>query len=159
MRVNHAGEVAAQGLYLGQALVARRGGVKTALLRAAREEGDHLRWCAWRLRGLRSRGSYLEPVWYLGSYAIGVAAGLFGDRWSLGFIAETERQVEAHLDEHLALLPQGDGASRAILRQIKEDEAQHAAAATRAGGRELPPLVRRGMRWCAKIMTRSAYYL
>ncbi|MGI9229272.1 MAG: 2-polyprenyl-3-methyl-6-methoxy-1,4-benzoquinone monooxygenase [Gammaproteobacteria bacterium] len=159
MRVNHAGEVAAQGLYHGQAWVARREAVRDSMLQAAREEGDHLHWCARRLQGLDSRTSYLDPLWYLGSFGLGSVAGLLGDRWSLGFIVETEQQVEAHLDKHLDLLPENDVESRAILQQIKQDEAQHAATAMQAGGRELPDVIKQGMRLCAGIMTRTAYYL
>ncbi len=159
MRVNHAGEVAAQALYHGQALVAREPEVRDFLLAAAREEGDHLIWCAERLAALHSRPSLLNPLWYGGAVAIGALAGLLGDRISLGFIAETERQVEGHLDEHLAQLPPEDGASRAILEQMKADEVRHGAHALERGGESLPGPVATLMRFTSKLMTRSAYWL
>jgi ubiquinone biosynthesis monooxygenase Coq7 len=159
MRVNHAGEVAAQALYHGQALVARDPAVRDFLLEAAREEGDHLVWCATRLRELGSRTSLLDPVWYAGSVAIGALAGLAGDRTSLGFIAETERQVEGHLDSHLERLPTTDRASRAILEQMKADEATHRDHALAHGGEDLPAPVRGLMRAVAKVMTGSAYWV
>src|SRR6185503_552341 len=138
MRVNHTGEVCAQALYVGQAAVARDPATRAQLLDAAQEETDHLAWCADRLRELDSRPSLFNPLWYAGSYAIGVAAGLRGDGWNLGFVAETERQVEAHLDEHLKRLPPEDLRSRAILQVMKEDEARHADHAEAAGARVLP---------------------
>jgi ubiquinone biosynthesis monooxygenase Coq7 len=159
MRVNHAGEVAAQALYHGQALVAREPQVRDFLLAAAREEGDHLVWCAERLAALHSRPSVLNPLWYGGAVTIGALAGLLGDRISLGFIAETERQVEGHLDEHLARLPPGDGASRAILEQMKADEIRHGADALARGGEALPAPVAALMRLTSKVMTRSAYWI
>jgi ubiquinone biosynthesis monooxygenase Coq7 len=159
MRVNHAGEVAAQALYHGQALVAREPPVREFLLAAAREEGDHLIWCAERLAALRSRPSLLNPLWYGGAVAIGALAGLLGDRISLGFIAETERQVEGHLDEHLERLPSEDGASRAILEQMKADEIRHGAQALGRGGAALPGPVAALMRMTSKLMTRSAYWI
>ncbi len=159
MRINHAGEVAAQGLYHGQASVARQPAIRDSLLQSAREEGDHLAWCAERLHSLNSHTSYLNPAWYGGSFALGALVGLCGDKWSLGFVVETERQVEAHLDEHLALLPAHDVKSRAILEQIKQDEAHHAATAAHAGGEELPTIIKRAMTLCARLMTRSAYYV
>jgi ubiquinone biosynthesis monooxygenase Coq7 len=159
MRVNHAGEVAAQALYHGQALVAREPAVREFLLNAAREEGDHLVWCAERLGALSARPSVLNPLWFAGSAAIGALAGLAGDRVSLGFIAETERQVEGHIDEHLERLPAGDGASRAILEQMKTDEIRHGTHALERGGTELPPPLARLMRLTAKVMTRSAYWI
>jgi 3-demethoxyubiquinol 3-hydroxylase len=159
MRVNHAGEVAAQGLYHGQALTARRPDIRAAMEQAAREEGDHLAWCRDRLDELGDRPSLLAPVWYAGSVAIGALAGAAGDRWSLGFMAETERQVEGHLEEHLSRLPDGDERSRAILQQMKVDEAQHAQAAMEAGGAELPAPVRLLMKLTAKVMTTTAYRL
>lgn len=159
MRVNHAGEIAAQGLYYGQALTARSAETRAALLKAAAEEGDHLAWCRDRLDELGSRPSLLGPLWYAGSVAIGALAGAAGDRISLGFMAETERQVEGHLDDHLHRLPAGDGRSRAILEQMKTDEAGHAHAAVAAGGAELPSPVRGLMRLTARVMTRTAYWI
>jgi ubiquinone biosynthesis monooxygenase Coq7 len=159
MRVNHAGEVAAQALYHGQALVARDPAVREFLLESAREEGDHLVWCATRLRDLGSRASLLDPVWYAGSVTIGAMAGLAGDRISLGFLAETERQVEGHLDSHLARLPVDDHASRAILEQMKQDEVAHRDHALERGGADLPAPLRGLMRAVAKLMTGSAYWV
>jgi len=159
MRVNHAGEVAAQALYHGQALVARDPAVRDFLLAAAREEGDHLVWCAERLAALDARTSVLDPLWYAGSLAIGALAGLAGDRISLGFISETERQVEGHIDEHLERLPPDDAASRAILDQMKDDEIRHGARARERGGAELPLPLRALMRATAKVMTQSAYWI
>lgn len=156
MRVNHAGEVAAQALYQGQALTARDPRVREAMAQAAREEGDHLAWCATRLRELDTPVSALTPVWYFGSLAIGAAAGLAGDRWSLGFLAETERQVEQHLDGHLARLPAADHASRAILEQMRDDEIQHGASAVQAGAASLPSPVRTAMRLASRVMTWTA---
>jgi len=159
MRVNHAGEVAAQGLYHGQALTARRDEIRRQMLEAARDEGDHLAWCRDRLRELGSGPSVLNPFWYAGSLAIGALAGAAGDRISLGFVAETERQVEGHLEEHLRRLPEGDERSRAILDQMKTDEVAHAEAAMDAGGSELPMPVRQLMRLTARVMTRTAYWI
>ncbi len=159
MRVNHAGEVAAQALYHGQALVAREPAVREFLLGAAREEGDHLIWCAERLAALHSRPSLLNPLWFGGAVAIGALAGLAGDRISLGFIAETERQVEGHLDGHLARLPEEDGASRAIVEQMKADEIRHGAQALERGGDALPAPLPALMRVTAKVMTLSAYWI
>ncbi|MBS0396557.1 MAG: 2-polyprenyl-3-methyl-6-methoxy-1,4-benzoquinone monooxygenase [Proteobacteria bacterium] len=159
MRVNHAGEVAAQALYHGQALVAREPAVREFLLTAAREEGDHLIWCAARLEALGSRPSVLNPLWYAGSVAIGAVAGLAGDAISLGFITETERQVEGHIDSHLERLPPGDAASRAVLEQMKADEVRHGTHAHERGGRELPAPLPRLMRLTAQLMTRSAYWI
>ena len=159
MRVDHAGEVAAQALYHGQALFAREPRTREFLLQAAREEGDHLAWCEGRLRELHSRTSLLNPLWYSGSFAIGAAAALFDDAWSLGFVTETERQVEGHLDEHLRRLPEEDTRSRAIVEAMKTDEIGHAAAAERAGARPLPEFVRRLMRMASGVMTRTAYWI
>jgi len=159
MRVNHSGEVAAQGLYHGQALTARRPEIRRQMLEAARDEGDHLAWCHDRLRELGSGPSVLNPLWYAGSLAIGALAGAAGDRISLGFVAETERQVEGHLEDHLSRLPQDDERSRAILDQMKTDEIAHADAATDAGGMDLPMPVRRLMRLTAGVMTRTAYWI
>lgn len=158
MRVNHAGEVAAQGLYHGQALTARDGHIRRHMLEAARDEGDHLAWCRDRLRELGSGPSLLNPLWYAGSFVIGALAGAAGDRVSLGFVAETERQVEGHLEDHLRRLPEADERSRAILDQMKTDEVGHADAAVAAGGAELPMPVKRLMRMTAGVMTRTAYW-
>ncbi len=159
MRVNHTGEVCAQALYVGQAVVARDEGTRTQLLAAAQEETDHLAWCAERLRELDSRPSLLNPLWYAGSYAIGVAAGLRGDGWNLGFVVETERQVEAHLAEHLRSLPAEDLRSRAILSTMKDDEARHAEQAEAAGARRLPAPIPRLMALTSAVMKAVAYRL
>jgi ubiquinone biosynthesis monooxygenase Coq7 len=159
MRVNHAGEVAAQALYHGQALVSRSAATRNMLLKASREEADHLAWCETRLKELGSRPSLLNPLWYLGSFAIGALAAATGDRTSLGFVVETERQVEGHLDEHLARLPSGDTRSRAILNVMRTDEIEHGAAAKTAGASELPAPVRVLMRHAARVMTTAAYWI
>lgn len=159
MRVNHAGEIAAQALYHGQALVARSDGTRQLLLKAAREESDHLAWCATRLSELGSRPSVLDPFWYAGSFVIGAVAGLRSDRTSLAFVVETERQVEGHLNEHLARLPSKDARSRAILESMRSDEAVHGANARAAGAASLPWPVRKLMRGTAKVMTGTAYWL
>lgn len=157
MRINHVGEVCAQALYCGQAAVARDAATRAHLLHAAQEETDHLAWCADRLGELDSRPSLLNPVWYAGSYAIGALAGLRGDGWNLGFVVETEHQVEAHIDEHLKSLPAADGRSRAILRTMKIDEARHAASAEQAGARILPPPIPTVMALASKLMKTVAY--
>ncbi len=157
MRVNHVGEVCAQALYVGQAAVAREERTRAQLLTAAQEETDHLAWCAERLRELDSRPSLLNPLWYAGSYAIGALAGLRGDGWNLGFVVETERQVEAHLDEHLRTLPEADLRSRAILETMKADEARHADAAEHAGARILPQPIPVLMAAASKLMKTIAY--
>ena len=157
MRVNHAGEVAAQGLYHGQALTARNDATRRHLRAAADEEQAHLEWCESRLQELGDRPSVLRPFWYGASYAMGAAAGLFGDRWSLGFVAETERQVSEHLDEHLQLLPPQDTASREVLQRMRADEQRHGHEATQRGGAELPAPVRGLMRQVAKVMKAGAY--
>jgi ubiquinone biosynthesis monooxygenase Coq7 len=157
MRVNHAGEIAAQALYHGQALTARDPGVRAALLDAARDETDHLAWCEERVRELGSRVSVLSPLWYAGSFAIGALAGLAGDRTSLGFVAETERQVVEHLESHLRELPADDARSRRVVEQMQQDEARHGREASDAGGGPLPSLVRGLMRETARVMTRTAY--
>lgn len=159
MRVNHAGEVAAQALYHGQATFARRPEVRDMLLQAAREEADHLAWCDQRLRELDSRPSLLGPLWYAGSFAIGAAAAVAGDAVSLGFVSETERQVEGHIDSHLERLPAQDARSRAVLEQMRSDEMAHGAAARAAGGVELPPPVQTAMRATARVMTTTSYWL
>ena len=157
MRVNHAGEIAAQALYQGQALTARLDTVRDAMEQAAEEENDHLAWCEERLRELNHQTSRLDPLWFAGSFVIGALAGLAGDRWSLGFVAETERQVVNHLESHLAQLPAGDHRTRAILEKMKADEERHGETASRAGGAELPEPVRRLMSLASKVMTRTAY--
>ena len=157
MRINHVGEVCAQALYIGQAAVARDPATRAQLLEAAQEETDHLAWCADRLRELDSRPSLLNPIWYAGSYAIGALAGLRGDGWNLGFVVETEHQVEAHLEEHLQTLPEGDLRSRAILRQMKADEARHAEHAEQSGAKVLPQPVPSLMAAASKLMKAVAY--
>jgi ubiquinone biosynthesis monooxygenase Coq7 len=157
MRINHTGEVCAQALYVGQAAVARDEATRAQLLNAAQEETDHLAWCNDRLRELDSRPSLLNPLWYAGSYAIGLAAGLRGDGWNLGFVVETERQVEAHLEEHLRRLPPEDLRSRAILQAMKEDEARHADHAEAAGARVLPQPIPRMMALASAVMKAVAY--
>lgn len=159
MRVNHAGEVAAQALYEGQAATARLDRVRDAMSQAADEEVDHLAWCHQRLRELDSRPSLLNPLWYAGSWMIGAAAGVAGDRWSLGFVAETERQVIRHLDDHLERMPGDDSRSRAILERMKVDEAHHGTVALEAGGAELPAPIRAAMALASKVMTRTAYWV
>ena len=157
MRVNHAGEVSAQALYLGQAAVARDPATRAHLLEAAAEEQDHLAWCAQRLEELGSGPSRFNPAWFAGSWAIGALAGLVGDRISLGFVVETERQVEAHLGEHLEQLPAGDERSRAVVARMQADEARHGRAASEAGGVALPQPVPRLMALAAGVMKWVAY--
>lgn len=157
MRVNHVGEVCAQALYFGQAAVAREEPMRRQMLDAAAEETDHLAWCGERLEELGSRPSLLNPLWYAGAYAIGAGAGLVGDRISLGFVVETERQVEAHLGEHLQKLPPGDERSRAIVARMKDDEARHAERALAAGARPLPVPIPTLMRLASKVMKTVAY--
>ena len=159
MRVNHVGEVCAQALYQAQALTARSPALRAQMVDAAREETDHLAWTERRLHELGDRPSLLNPLWYAGAFAIGLAAGRAGDAWSLGFVVETERQVEQHLAEHLGRLPERDGASRAIVAQMKDDEARHAHAAQQAGAAELPWPMRLAMRLAAKVMTTTAHRL
>ena len=159
MRINHVGELCAQGLYFGQAAVARDPATREHLLEAAQEETDHLAWCARRLRELDSRPSLFNPLWYAGSYGIGLLAGLRGDGWNLGFVVETERQVEAHLDEHLESLPAEDQRSREIIRVMKDDEARHADHAEEAGARVLPPPIPQAMATASKLMKLVAYRL
>lgn len=159
MRINHVGEVCAQGLYFGQAAVARDPETRAHLLDAAQEETDHLAWCADRLRELDSQPSLFNPLWYAGSYALGALAGLRGDGWSLGFVVETEHQVEAHLDEHLESLPPADLRSREILTVMKADEARHAEHAQHAGARVLPPPIPTLMAGASKVMKAVAYRL
>ena len=159
MRVNHAGEVSAQALYQGQALTARLEKVRTSMERAALEENDHLAWTEKRLEDLGDDKSLLNPIWYAGSFAIGAFAGAIGDKWSLGFVAETEHQVIRHLDEHLSKLPATDARSKAILQQMKEDEAHHATVALEGGGAELPGTVKKIMQAMSKVMTTTTYYI
>lgn len=157
MRINHAGEVCAQALYAGQAATARNPAVQAEMQQAANEEIDHLSWCKTRLDELESRPSLLDPLWYAGSFAIGAAAGLAGDGWSLGFLQETENQVEAHLENHIERLPPEDARSRAILDQMKIDEAKHAQMAKDSGAFDLPRPVRRLMKITAGAMKAVAY--
>lgn len=159
MRVNHVGEVCAQALYQAQKLATTSPELKSSFEHAAREEEDHLAWTSQRLKDLESRPSLLNPFWYAGALALGFVAGRFGDRASLGFMAETERQVEQHLDGHMKTLPANDRASRAIVEQMRLDESAHAAAATSAGGSEMPFPVRALMRAASKVMTTTAYYI
>jgi ubiquinone biosynthesis monooxygenase Coq7 len=159
MRVNHVGEVCAQALYQSQALVCRDEDLRAHLAQAAQDEIDHLAWTQQRLQQLDSHTSFLNPLWYGGAFAIGTLAGLAGDRWSLGFVVETERQVEQHLAGHLEQLPAADQASRSIVAQMKADEVRHAEEAYAAGGRELPAPIKGLMRLAAGVMTRTAHYL
>ena len=159
MRVNHAGEVAAQALYTGQALTARDAALRQALQQACIEENDHLLWCKARVEELGGRVSHLGPLWYWGAFAIGTLAGAAGDRWSLGFVLETERQVVAHLESHQQRLPSADLRSRRIVARMRADELQHADSAAAAGGRILPLPMRALMRCCARVMTRAAYWV
>ena len=159
MRVNHVGEVCAQALYFGQAAVARNDSLRRQMLAAAAEETDHLAWCGERLDELGSHPSLLNPLWYAGAYAIGAGAGLVGDRLSLGFVVETERQVEAHLGEHLQTLPSGDARSRAIVARMKGDEAAHADRALAAGARALPAPLPALMKLASNVMKAVAYRL
>lgn len=159
MRVNHVGEVCAQALYTAQALATRDPALRRQFEKAAAEETDHLAWTADRLAELGDRPSLLNPVWYAGAFGLGLLAGRLGDRLSLGFVLETERQVEAHLQGHLDRLPVGDHASRAIVTQMKDDEAAHAAQALQAGATELPAPVKALMHAAAKVMTTTAHYI
>jgi ubiquinone biosynthesis monooxygenase Coq7 len=159
MRVNNAGEVAAQGLYRGQAATARQAAVGEAMQRAADEENEHLNWCQRRLDELGQRRSLLDGVWYWGSFTIGALAGAAGDKWSLGFVKETENQVCAHLDRHLDRLPEQDRRSQTIIERMREDEARHAQDAQAAGAAELPPPVKAAMRLVSRVMTFTAYRL
>ena len=156
MRVNHAGEISAQALYQGQSLTARDPSLRDKLSQASIEESDHLNWCRRRLKELDAEPSKLDPFWYLGSFALGMAAGIAGDRWNLGFLAETEYQVVRHLDSHLTELPENDSRSRAIVSQMKEDELCHAHLAEDLGAADLPPPVKALMKLTSKIMTSVA---
>lgn len=158
MRINHAGEVCAQALYHGQGLASTNPVIKDKMLTASIEEGDHLAWCHLRLIELGSHASYLNPFWYAGAFSIGFAAGLIGDQWSLGFLAETESQVVAHLQTHLDALKK-DQRSFSILKQMQQDEEKHRDEAIMAGAKELPLAIKKIMRWTAKIMVKAAYYV
>lgn len=159
MRINHAGEVCAQALYNGQALTARNPDTEAALREASQEETEHLAWCEKRIHELGSHKSLLNPLWYTGSFAIGALAGALGDKWNLGFLAETEHQVGRHIEDHLQRLPQQDEKSRAILEQMKVDEAKHATTALHYGGAKLPLPVKLAMKLTSKVMTRTAYWI
>jgi 3-demethoxyubiquinol 3-hydroxylase len=159
LRVDHVGEVCAQALYQAQSLTARSSALRTQMRRAASEEIDHLAWTERRLHELGARTSLLNPLWYAGAFGIGLAAGWAGDRWSLGFVVETERQVEQHLAGHLERLPEDDARSRAIVEQMKIDEAAHAASAQQSGAATLPAPVRFAMRLAARVMTRTAHHI
>ncbi|MBU1365362.1 MAG: 2-polyprenyl-3-methyl-6-methoxy-1,4-benzoquinone monooxygenase [Gammaproteobacteria bacterium] len=159
MRVNHCGEICAQALYQGQALTSRDPSIREALRGAADEETEHLAWTEQRISELGGRKSLLNPLLYLGSLTLGLAAGALGDKWNLGFLAETERQVEAHLDGHLLSLPVDDARSRAIVEQMRRDEIQHAETAIQYGAAELPAPVKKTMKLAAKVMTRTAYHI
>ncbi len=159
MRINHAGEVAAQALYQGHATVARDKDIEEQMQRAADEEFDHLAWCEQRIHELGEDVSKLSPFWYAGAFAIGAASGVLGDKWSLGFIAETERQVCSHLDSHLDDLPPEDAKSRAIVEQMRDEEEEHGENAIDAGAAELPGPIKHVMQLTAKVMTKTAYWV
>lgn len=159
MRINHCGEICAQALYQGQALTARQPHIRDALQHAANEETEHLAWTALRVHQLGSHTSVLNPVWYAGSLAIGVTAGLIGDKWNLGFLAETEEQVVAHLEDHLGRLPEQDAKSRAIVEQMRIDEAQHADTAREYGAATLPGPIQWAMKTSSRVMTGLSYYV
>ena len=159
MRINHCGEVCAQALYNGQALTAKNPQTVRALEQASKEETEHLAWCEKRIHELGGRTSILNPIWYAGSFTLGAIAGALGDKWNLGFLAETERQVGAHLNRHLDELPVADDKSRAILEQMKTDEAEHAATAIHLGGAELPSPVKAAMQGMSSVMTSTTYHL
>lgn len=159
MRINHVGEVCAQALYQGQAITASNSAVRQSLEIAAKEEVEHLAWCEARIDALGGRKSWLNPVWYASSLAIGMTAGTLGDKWNLGFLAETERQVGAHLGAHLQQLPAADVKSRAVVEQMRIDEARHAEVAVAGGGTDLPLPVRGLMRLMSKVMTKTAYWV
>lgn len=159
MRINHAGEICAQALYHGQGMVSKSSEVQDKMRQAALEEGDHLAWCRERLEELGSHTSYLNPLWYAGSFCIGMAAGMVGDQWSLGFVAETERQVIKHLEGHLHLLHAQDERSYNILQQMEKDEAKHRDEAVASGARELPETIKTAMTLMSKVMVKTAYYI
>jgi len=157
MRVNHCGEICAQALYQGQSITCKDDVIRRELEQASAEETEHLAWTERRINELGGRRSLLNPLWYAGSLFLGAVAGKLGDRWNLGFLAETERQVEAHLKDHLDRLPVGDEKSRAILEQMKTDECRHAETAIQLGAHELPAVVKGGMKLMSKVMTTVAY--
>lgn len=159
MRVNHAGEVAAQALYAAQGLAARDPELIDAMKQAAKEEEDHLDWCKSRVEELGSHVSYLDPVWSAGAFAIGLGAAALGDKWNLGFLAETEHQVVEHLQAHLDKLPEKDEKSRSIVKQMQQDEAEHAHMAEESGAKELPQAVKTMMKYSSKVMTKTAYWI
>lgn len=159
MRVNHSGEVCAQALYHAQGLVSRRDDIKSKMQHAAIEEGDHLIWCSGRLTELGSHTSYLNPFWYAGSFMIGLTAGLVGDKWSLGFLAETEQQVVQHLESQITMIPEQDLKSYKIIQQMREDEAQHRDEALNAGAASLPEGIKKLMQLTAKVMVKVSYYI
>jgi len=159
MRINHAGEVCAQALYHGQSLTAKLHTVRDKMNHAAQEEIEHLTWCKERLQQVNSHTSYLNPMWYLGSFIIGATAGLISDRWSLGFVAETERQVVKHLDGHMKRLPEQDRESRAIIIQMRADEEKHREDAIAAGALEFPQMVRTAMKFTSRLMTKITYWV
>lgn len=159
MRINHAGEICAQALYHGQGIVSKSKDIQVKMQQAAIEEGDHLAWCKKRLDELGSHTSYLNPLWYAGSFCIGMVAGMIGDRLSLGFVAETETQVLKHLESHLHLLPRNDERSYKILTQMGNDEAKHRSEAIHAGARELPEMIKSAMAMTSKMMVKTAYYI
>jgi len=159
MRINHSGEVCAQALYNGQAITARNPATEAALREASQEETEHLAWCEKRIHELGSHKSLLNPVWYASSFAIGALAGALGDKWNLGFLAETENQVGKHIENHLDCLPPQDAKSRAVLEQMKVDEAKHATTAITHGGAELPLPVKLAMKLSSKVMTRTTYWI
>jgi ubiquinone biosynthesis monooxygenase Coq7 len=159
MRINHCGEVCAQALYNGQALTTKNPQTVRALEQASKEETEHLAWCERRIQELGGRTSLLNPIWYVSSFTLGAIAGALGDKWNLGFLAETERQVEVHLNQHLDALPANDDKSRAIVEQMKIDEAEHAATAIHLGGAELPSPIKAAMQGMSKVMTSTTYHL
>lgn len=159
MRINHAGEICAQALYHGQGMVSRSEDIQAKMQEAALEEGDHLVWCKNRIDELGSHTSYLNPLWYAGSFCIGMAAGMVGDKWSLGFVVETERQVIKHLESHLKVLPEHDERSYKILVQMEQDEAKHRDEAIAAGANELPAVIKTVMKFTSKVMVKTAYYV
>ncbi len=159
MRVNHVGEVCAQALYQSQAAATRDLQLQQTLVHTAAEENDHLTWCDTRLQALGGKKSLLNPLWYTGAFVIGAVAGLAGDRWSLGFLKETEEQVEAHLDSHLGRLPAKDTCSRVVVQQMKEDERRHAERANRSGATDLPTPIKSLMRGASRVMTGAAHWI
>jgi ubiquinone biosynthesis monooxygenase Coq7 len=159
MRINHTGEVCAQALYQGQAITARMPETRKRMERSALEENDHLAWCATRIEELGDRKSLLKPLFFAGSFALGALAGLAGDRWSLGFVVETEHQIEDHLDDHLDQIPERDERTRAVLEQMKVDDIHHAQVAKAAGGAELPAPIRTAMRLASRAMAQSVYWV